>query len=58
MASRLGTGWQGTVRTLGALVVGAAVYAIVAAALRAPELRALFGMLRRGRETLPGAGSG
>ena len=58
VAGRLGAGWQGTVRTLGALVVGAAVYAIVAAALRAPELRALFGMLRRRRETLPGAGSG
>jgi hypothetical protein len=39
-------------------VVGAAVYAIVAAVLRAPELRALLGMLRRRRETLPGAGTG
>jgi len=58
VAGRLGAGWQGTVRTLGALVVGAAVYAIVAAALRAPELHVLFGMLRRRRGTLPGVGSG
>lgn len=54
----LGAGWEGTLRTVGALVMGAAVYGAVAAALRAPELRALLGMLRRGRQTLPGAGSG
>ena len=58
VASRLGAGWEGTVRTLGALVAGAVIYVVVAAALRAPELRALLGMLRRGRQTLPGAGSG
>ena len=58
VASRLGAGWEGTGRTLGALVVGAVIYVVVAAALRAPELRALLGMLRRGRQTLPGAGSG
>ena len=58
VAGRLGVGWQGTVRTGGALVVGAVVYAAVAAVLRAPELRTLFGMLRRDRQALPEAGSG
>jgi putative peptidoglycan lipid II flippase len=53
----LGPGWEGAVRTVGALVAGTGVYLAAAAALRAPELRALFGMLRR-RQTLPGAGSG
>jgi putative peptidoglycan lipid II flippase len=58
IASRLGPGWEGAVWTVGALVVGALVYAAVAAALRAPELVALLGMLRRRGQTLPGAGSG
>jgi putative peptidoglycan lipid II flippase len=57
VANWLGAGWAGAARTLGALGAGALVYAGAAAALRAPELRALFGMLRS-RRTLPGAGSG
>jgi len=57
VGSRLGAGWTGAVYTLGALVVGTLVYAAAAAAVRAPELRALVGMLRR-RHSLPGAGSG
>ena len=57
VGSRLGAGWAGALHTLGALVVGALVYAAAAAVVRAPELRALVGMLRR-RHSLPGAGSG
>ena len=56
--SRLGSGWTGAVWTAGALAVGAAVYAGAAALLRAPELGALLGMLRRRPQSLPGAGSG
>jgi putative peptidoglycan lipid II flippase len=58
IAGRLGPGWEGAVWTVGALGVGALVYVAVAAALRAPELAALLGMLRRRGQTLPGAGSG
>lgn len=58
IASRLVAGWVGAAWTVGALVAGAAVYTAVAAALRAPELGALRGMLRRRGQTLPGAGSG
>ena len=58
IASRLGPGWEGAVWTVAALVAGALVYAAVAAGLRAPELVALLGMLRRRGQTLPGAGSG
>jgi putative peptidoglycan lipid II flippase len=58
VASRLGPGWEGALWTVGALGAGALVYAAVAAALRAPELAALLGMLRRRGQTLPGAGSG
>ena len=54
---RLGAGWEGALHTMGALVVGTLVYAAAAAVVRAPELRALVGMLRR-RHSLPGAGSG
>jgi len=54
---RLGTGWEGALYTVGALVAGALVYVAAAAVVRAPELRALVGMLRR-RHSLPGAGSG
>jgi len=43
---------------LSALAVGMLVYLLAASALRAPELGALFGMLRRRGQTLPGAGSG
>jgi putative peptidoglycan lipid II flippase len=56
--SRLDAGWAGAAWTLGALAVGALIYAGVAAALRAPEFGALVGMLRRRGQTLPGAGSG
>ena len=56
--SRLSDGWAGAAWTLGALAAGAAIYTGVAAALRAPELGALLGMLGRRRQSLPGAGSG
>ena len=56
--ARLGAGWAGAAWTAGALVGGMLVYLLAAAALRAPELGALFGMLRRRGQTLPGAGSG
>lgn len=56
--ARLGAGWAGAAWTLGALAAGMLVYLLSAAALRAPELGALFGMLRRRGQTLPGAGSG
>jgi putative peptidoglycan lipid II flippase len=58
IASRLVAGWEGAAWTVGALVAGAAVYTAVAAALRAPELGELLGMLRRRGQTLPRAGSG
>jgi len=57
-APRLGAGWAGAAWTVGALAGGMLVYVIAAAALRAPELVALFGMLRRRGQSLPGAGSG
>jgi len=56
--ARLGAGWAGAAWTAGALAAGMLVYLLAAAALRAPELGALFGMLRRRGQTLPGAGSG
>jgi putative peptidoglycan lipid II flippase len=56
--SRLNAGWAGAASTLGALAGGALIYAGVAAALRAPELGALLGMLKRRGQTLPGTGSG
>ena len=56
--ARLGAGWPGAAWTAGVLVAGMGVYAAAAAALRAPELSALLGMLRRRGQTLPGAGSG
>lgn len=56
--ARLGAGWIGAAWTVGALAAGMVVYLLAAAALRAPELAALFGMLRRRGQTLPGAGSG
>jgi putative peptidoglycan lipid II flippase len=56
--ARLGAGWAGAAWTLGALAAGMLVYLLAAAVLRAPELGALFGMLRRRGQTLPGAGSG
>jgi putative peptidoglycan lipid II flippase len=56
--SRLNAGWAGTASTLGALALGGLIYAGVAAALRAPELGALLGMLKRRGQLLPGAGSG
>ena len=58
VVGHLGTGWPGMLRMAGALVIAVAVYVGVAALLRAPELRALLGMLRRPRQSLPGAGSG
>lgn len=58
VAGRLGTGWQGVMWMAGTLVIAVAVYVAVAALLRASELRALLGMLRRPRQSLPGAGSG
>ncbi|HTY76463.1 MAG TPA: murein biosynthesis integral membrane protein MurJ [Candidatus Bathyarchaeia archaeon] len=58
VAGRLGTGWRGMMWTSGAVVVAVAVYVGVAALLRAPELGALYGMLRPPRQSLPGAGSG
>jgi len=58
IAGRLGAGWEGAAWTVGAMGAGALVYAAVAAALRAPELVALLGMLRRRGQTLPEAGSG
>jgi putative peptidoglycan lipid II flippase len=57
MRGRLGAGWEGALYTMGALVAGALVYVAAAAVVRAPELRALVGMVR-GRHSLPGAGSG
>ena len=57
MRGRLGAGWEGALYTMGALVAGALVYVLAAAVVRAPELRALVGMVR-GRHSLPGAGSG
>ncbi len=45
--------WGGAAWTLAALAGGVAVYGAAAAALRAPELRSLLGMLRRGGQTLP-----
>jgi len=56
--ARLGAGWAGAAWTAGALAAGMLVYLAAAAALRAPELGALLGMLRRRGQTLPGAGSG
>jgi putative peptidoglycan lipid II flippase len=56
--SRLGAGWTGAAWTVGAIVIGGIIYAAVAAALRAPELGALVGMLRRRGQSLPGAGTG
>lgn len=56
--SRLGAAWSGAWWTLGALGVGVVIYAAVAAALRAPELSALLGMLRRRGQSLPAAGDG
>jgi putative peptidoglycan lipid II flippase len=56
--ARLGAGWAGASWTAGALVAGMLVYMGAAAVLRAPELSALFGMLRRRGQSLPGAGSG
>jgi putative peptidoglycan lipid II flippase len=56
--ARLGAGWPGAAWTAGALAAGMLVYLGVAAALRAPELGALLGMLRRRGQSLPGAGSG
>ena len=56
--ARLGAGWAGAAWTLGALAAGMLVFLLAAAALRAPELGALFGMLRRRGQTLPGARSG
>lgn len=57
-AARLGAGWAGAAWTAGALGAGLLVYLLAAAALRAPEVAALFGMLRRRGQTLPGPGSG
>ena len=56
--ARLGAGWTGAAWTAGALAVGILVYLLAAAALRAPELRALLGMLQRRGQSLPRAGSG
>jgi putative peptidoglycan lipid II flippase len=56
--ARLGVGWAGAAWTAGAVAAGMIVYLLAAAALRLPELGALFGMLRRRGQTLPGAGSG
>jgi putative peptidoglycan lipid II flippase len=56
--ARLGAGSSGAAWTAGALATGVLVYLLAAAALRTPELGALFGMLRRRGQTLPGAGSG
>jgi len=46
-------GRAGTGRTLAALVSGALVYGLAAAALRAPELTALRGLMRRRGRRLP-----
>jgi putative peptidoglycan lipid II flippase len=57
--SRLGGGVAGAAWTVGALGVGMLVYLGASAVLRAPELSALVGLLRRRRgQSLPGAGSG
>ncbi len=56
--ARLGGGPAGAAWTLGALGAGMVVYLAAAAALRAPELGALLGLLRRRGQSLPGAGSG
>jgi putative peptidoglycan lipid II flippase len=56
--ARLGAGWAGAAWTAGALAAGMIIYLLAASALRAPELGALCSMLRRRRQTLPGAGSG
>jgi hypothetical protein len=56
--ARLGGGFAGAAWTVGALGVGMLLYVAAAAVLRAPELGALLGLLRRRGQSLPGAGSG
>ena len=57
--ARLGGGVAGAAWTVGAVGVGMLVYLGASAVLRAPELSALIGLLRRRRgQSLPGAGSG
>jgi putative peptidoglycan lipid II flippase len=57
--ARLGGGVAGAAWTVGAVGVGMLVYLGASAVLRAPELNALVGLLRRRRgQSLPGAGSG
>jgi putative peptidoglycan lipid II flippase len=56
-APRLGGGIAGAAWTVGALGAGIVIYMAAAAALRAPELGELRGLLRRRGQTLPGAGS-
>jgi putative peptidoglycan lipid II flippase len=57
-ATRLGGDFVGGVWTAGALAAGVVVFLAAAAAIRAPELGELVGLLRRRGQTLPRAGSG
>jgi len=57
-ATRLSGDVAGGAWTAGALAVGVVVFLGAAAAIRAPELGELVGLLRRRGQTLPRAGSG